>query len=40
VARLARDARQYRVLEEINVRPSVHYLKIVRDREEGDQKNG
>jgi molybdopterin-containing oxidoreductase family iron-sulfur binding subunit len=36
VARLARDARQYRVLEDLNVGPSVHYLKIVR----GDKKNG
>ena len=30
VARLARDARQYRVLEDLNVGPAVHYLKIVR----------
>jgi MoCo/4Fe-4S cofactor protein with predicted Tat translocation signal len=36
VARLARDARQYRVLEDLNVGPSVHYLKIVR----GAKKNG
>ncbi len=40
VARLARDARQYRVLEEINTGRAVHYLKIVRNREGGDQKNG
>jgi molybdopterin-containing oxidoreductase family iron-sulfur binding subunit len=30
IAQLARDGRQYRVLEELNVGPSVHYLKIVR----------
>jgi molybdopterin-containing oxidoreductase family iron-sulfur binding subunit len=30
VARLATDARAYRVLEELNVKPSVTYLKIVR----------
>jgi molybdopterin-containing oxidoreductase family iron-sulfur binding subunit len=41
VARLAHDAREYRVLEELNVGPAVHYLKIVRKRaEEGDRKNG
>jgi len=37
IARLARDGRQYRVLEELNVGPSVHYLKIVRQE---DQQNG
>jgi molybdopterin-containing oxidoreductase family iron-sulfur binding subunit len=31
VAQLARDARGYRVLEELNVRPAVTYLKVVRD---------
>jgi molybdopterin-containing oxidoreductase family iron-sulfur binding subunit len=41
VSRLARDARQYRVLEEINVDPSVHYLKVVRNHNgEGEKKNG
>ena len=30
VAQLAADARGYRVLEELNVQPSVTYLKIVR----------
>ncbi|HKW99180.1 MAG TPA: Fe-S cluster-containing hydrogenase [Bryobacteraceae bacterium] len=40
IARLARDPRSYRVLEELNVGPSVHYLKIVRDREEGEKRNG
>jgi len=37
VAQLARDRREYRVLEELNVRPSVHYLKIVRQE---DRQNG
>ena len=37
IARLAKDGRQYRVLEELNVGPSVHYLKIVRQE---DQRNG
>ena len=37
IARLARDGRQYRVLEELNVGPSVHYLKIVRQE---DKQNG
>ena len=41
VARLARDGRQYRVLEDLNVGPAVRYLKIVRNRTgEGDKKNG
>jgi len=34
VARLIRSGRHFRVLEEINVRPSVGYLKIVRNRPE------
>jgi molybdopterin-containing oxidoreductase family iron-sulfur binding subunit len=37
ISRLARDGRQYRVLEELNVGPSVHYLKIIK---QGDQHNG
>jgi molybdopterin-containing oxidoreductase family iron-sulfur binding subunit len=37
IASMARDGRQYRVLEELNVGPSVHYLKIVR---QGDKQNG
>jgi molybdopterin-containing oxidoreductase family iron-sulfur binding subunit len=37
ISRLARDGRQYRVLEELNVGPSVHYLKIVK---QGDKQNG
>jgi molybdopterin-containing oxidoreductase family iron-sulfur binding subunit len=32
VSRLMRSGRAYRVLEEINVRPAVTYLKIVRNR--------
>jgi len=41
VAHLARDARQYRVLEDLNVGPAVRYLKIVRNRTgEGDKHNG
>jgi molybdopterin-containing oxidoreductase family iron-sulfur binding subunit len=37
VARLSRDARQYRALEELNIGPSVRYLKIVK---QGDQQHG
>jgi molybdopterin-containing oxidoreductase family iron-sulfur binding subunit len=37
VARLARDVRQYRVLEDLNVGPAVRYLKIVR---QGERQNG
>lgn len=38
VARAMRDARRYAVLEELNVRPSIGYLRKVRNatREEGD----
>jgi molybdopterin-containing oxidoreductase family iron-sulfur binding subunit len=32
VARQSRDPRGYRVLEELNVRPSVRYLTLVRNR--------
>jgi Fe-S-cluster-containing dehydrogenase component len=32
VSRLAANARSYRVLEELNVQPSVNYLSIVRNR--------
>ena len=32
VARLLEDPRRYQVLEELNVRPAVNYLKIVRDK--------
>jgi molybdopterin-containing oxidoreductase family iron-sulfur binding subunit len=39
VARLAHDERQYRVLEDLNVGPSVHYLKIVRNQQ-GGNRNG
>jgi len=41
VARLMRSNRRYRVLEEINVRPSIAYLKIVRHgRQEGGMQHG
>ncbi|MGE5571357.1 MAG: Fe-S-cluster-containing hydrogenase [Rhodospirillales bacterium] len=41
VSRLARDARQYRVLEELNVGPAVHYLKVIRNRNgKGGQNHG
>ena len=36
VARLMKSKRRYRVLEELNVRPSVGYLKLVRDQPEGE----
>ncbi|MBK5293760.1 MAG: TAT-variant-translocated molybdopterin oxidoreductase [Acidobacteriia bacterium] len=34
VSQLSRQGRAYRVLEEINVRPSVNYLRLVRNRPE------
>ncbi len=37
VSQLSRHGRAYRVLEEINVRPSVNYLRLVRNRNEGDR---
>jgi molybdopterin-containing oxidoreductase family iron-sulfur binding subunit len=37
IARPVRGGRGYRVLEELNVGPSVHYLKIVK---QGDHQNG
>jgi molybdopterin-containing oxidoreductase family iron-sulfur binding subunit len=37
VARQARDPRGYRVLEELNVRPSVRYLTLVRNRPAGPE---
>jgi molybdopterin-containing oxidoreductase family iron-sulfur binding subunit len=36
VSRLAAGPRSYRVLEELNVRPSISYLALVRDRAEGE----
>jgi molybdopterin-containing oxidoreductase family iron-sulfur binding subunit len=33
VSQLAKSGRHYRVLEEINVRPSVGYLRLVRNRQ-------
>jgi len=38
VSQLLREERRYRVLEEINVRPSVHYLKMVRNRDDHEAK--
>jgi molybdopterin-containing oxidoreductase family iron-sulfur binding subunit len=38
VARLQGDRRAYRVLEELNVRPSVTYLGVVRNRPEQDRR--
>ena len=32
VSRLAKDARAYKVLEELNVKPSVSYLGLVRNK--------
>jgi molybdopterin-containing oxidoreductase family iron-sulfur binding subunit len=37
-ARLAADSRSYRVLEELNVQPSVNYLAIVRNRPARDEE--
>jgi molybdopterin-containing oxidoreductase family iron-sulfur binding subunit len=40
VSQLAKSGRHYRVLEEINVRPSVGYLRLVRNRPtEAEEKN-
>jgi molybdopterin-containing oxidoreductase family iron-sulfur binding subunit len=41
VSRLAADSRSYQVLGELNIRPSVSYLEIVRNRPaEGGEKRG
>ena len=42
VSRKMRDPRRYRVLSELNVRPSVGYLTVVRNRDEkqGGEHNG
>jgi len=41
VSRLAADSRSYQVLGELNVRPSVSYLELVRNRPtEGGEKHG
>jgi molybdopterin-containing oxidoreductase family iron-sulfur binding subunit len=42
VARLTAQQRSYRVLEELNIRPSISYLSVVRNRPEGnkDQQHG
>ncbi len=39
VSQLANSGRYYRVLEEINVRPSVGYLRLVRNRPAGTEEN-
>lgn len=36
VSRLVRDRRRYQVLAELNVQPAVNYLKLVRNRPEGE----
>ena len=43
LARLLRNPRRYRVLEELNVGPAVNYLKIVRDgkpENHGEERHG
>jgi molybdopterin-containing oxidoreductase family iron-sulfur binding subunit len=42
VSRLAEGRRSYRVLEEFNLRPAIHYLAVVRNRPagKGEQGNG
>jgi molybdopterin-containing oxidoreductase family iron-sulfur binding subunit len=37
VAQLARSGRRYRVLEELNIRPAVGYLTLVRNRTEEEK---
>ncbi len=39
IAKLAASGRSYKVLEELNVRPSVAYQRVVRNREEKEEKN-
>ncbi len=39
VSKLAAGGRSYKVLEELNVRPSVAYQRVVRNREEKEEKN-
>jgi MoCo/4Fe-4S cofactor protein with predicted Tat translocation signal len=39
VAQLAKSGRHYRVLEEINVRPSTGYLRLVRNRPAGAEEH-
>ncbi len=40
VAHLMHDPRHFRVLEELNVKPSVGYLTLVRNRAEGEGETG
>jgi molybdopterin-containing oxidoreductase family iron-sulfur binding subunit len=37
-ARLARSTRAYRVLEELNVQPAIHYLALVRNRPAAEER--
>ena len=39
ISKLAASGRSYKVLEELNVRPSVAYQRLVRNREEKEEKN-
>jgi len=39
VTQLVKSGRSYRVLEELGVGPAVTYLKIVRNREQGEEEN-
>jgi MoCo/4Fe-4S cofactor protein with predicted Tat translocation signal len=39
ISKLAASGRSYKVLEELNVRPSVVYQRVVRNREEKEEKN-
>ena len=34
------DPRQYRLLDEFNFRPSVAYLRVVRNRDEAESRDG
>jgi MoCo/4Fe-4S cofactor protein with predicted Tat translocation signal len=40
VSRKMKDPRRYRLLAELGVEPAVGFLTLVRNREEGDAKNG
>ena len=39
-SKMMQNPRRYRVLEELNVRPAVGYLTMVRNREEGKEQHG
>ncbi|NUN03772.1 MAG: hypothetical protein HUU41_21910, partial [Bryobacteraceae bacterium] len=40
VSRRVRSKREYTVLEEINQKPSVHYLKLVRTASTEEERHG